>query len=127
MDNLESIVFDSIQVRGGDASITLTVPASLVPVFKSVLESLLSLAATIDARRRFSVAGTSPDFKERCDAHYKGLVSKTLREFSKHYTPGNFRQAVNDTKKSLVASGYAVTCGMVEEIIKQERKVNGRR
>lgn len=121
----EAIKFDSIQVNGLDASITLTVPASLVPVLKSVLDALFSLATTIEAKRRFAVAGTSSAFQEQCDEHYKKLSIVTMSEFYKHYTGSNFRQAVSDTKKKLVASGYPVTCGMLEIIIRQEGKKNG--
>lgn len=117
-----AIKYDSVAVNGEFTQLTLTIPSTLLPSVQSLLDSLFSFASFVNAKSRHARAASSKDFLEDLEQRSAAFRAKVLTEFNKHYTGSNFRQAVSATKQAFVDRGFSITCGLIEQIIKQERK-----
>lgn len=114
-----NIKFHGISVLDDNATITVTVPCALLPTFKVLMDSLFSFASYVHQKHRHAVAASSDSYREFSDNRSRVVFERIKAEFEKHYTGANFRQAVSFTKKALVAAGYPVTCGLIEEYLRQ--------
>lgn len=120
-----SINFEKVTVEGDLATVTLTIPYASISLLKNLLDSLASFSSFLHLKARHNKALTrSGDvlFQEEREKRYQILSSNVMASFNKHYDRADYRAAVKAVKSELVKMGYSVTCGVLENIIKDNKK-----
>lgn len=120
-----SINFEKVTVDGDLATVTLTIPYASISLLKDLLDSLASFSSFLHlkARHRKALIRTSDNsFVEEREKRYQILSSKVMASFNKHYDGADYRAAVKAVKSELVKVGYPLTCGVLDNIIKDNKK-----